>query len=65
MIAELVQTSKALPWRVALAMPRGIDTRYMINVLHSPSDMETGIFSMIRSMTLASRKKLSPKSSRA
>ena len=65
MISELVQTSKWLPWRVALAIPRGIDTRYMIRVLHNPSEMETGIFSLIRSMTLASRKKLSPKSSRA
>ena len=65
MMAELVHTSKWLPCRVALAMPRGIDTRYMISVLHSPSEIDTGIFSAIRSMTLASRKKLSPKSSRA
>ncbi len=64
MIAELVQTSNLLPWRVALAIPSGIEARYMISVLHSPSEMETGIFSMIRSVTLASRKKLSPKSSR-
>ena len=64
MIAELVQTSKALPWRVALAMPSGMETRYMISVLHSPSEMDTGIFSRIRSVTLASRKKLSPKSNR-
>ncbi|MNO98759.1 hypothetical protein D3C76_905130 [compost metagenome] len=65
MIAELVHTSKWLPWRTALAIPSGIDTRYMISVLHSPSEIETGIFSAIRSITLASRKKLSPKSSRA
>ncbi|MCY1351354.1 hypothetical protein D9M68_297440 [compost metagenome] len=64
MIAELVQTSKTLPWRVALAMPRGIDTRYMISVLHRPREMDTGIFSTIRSVTLASRKKLLPKSRR-
>ncbi|MNF17901.1 hypothetical protein D3C80_2216810 [compost metagenome] len=63
MIAVLLQTSKALPWRTALAIPRGIDTRYMISVLHRPSEIDTGIFSTIRSMTLASRKKLSPKSS--
>ena len=64
MIAELVQTSKVLPWRVALAIPRGIDARYMISVLHSPSEIDTGIFSTISSVTDASRKKLSPKSSR-
>ncbi|MCY1333937.1 hypothetical protein D9M68_801680 [compost metagenome] len=63
MIAVLLQTSKALPWRTALAIPRGMDTRYMIRVLQSPREMDTGSFSMIRSMTLASRKKLVPKSS--
>ncbi|MCY1338607.1 hypothetical protein D9M71_80140 [compost metagenome] len=62
MIAVLLQTSKALPWRTALVMPSGMDTRYMIRVLQSPREMDTGIFSMIRSVTLASRKKLVPKS---
>lgn len=62
MIAELVQMSKTLPWRTALAIPSGIDTRYMISVLQSPSEIDTGNFSTIRSVTLASRKKLCPKS---
>ncbi|MOA08154.1 hypothetical protein D3C78_1278970 [compost metagenome] len=62
MIAVLVHTSKVLPCRMALAMPSGIDTRYMISVLHRPSEMDTGIFSMISSVTVASRKKLCPKS---
>ena len=34
----------------------------IINVDQSPSDIETGIFSITRSITLLSRKKLSPKS---
>ncbi|MCY1372920.1 hypothetical protein D9M69_601590 [compost metagenome] len=63
MIAVLLQTSKALPWRTALAMPSGMDTRYIIRVLQSPREMDTGSFSRIRSVTLASRKKLLPKSS--
>ncbi|MCY1484276.1 hypothetical protein D9M68_178650 [compost metagenome] len=62
MIAELVQMSKWLPCRTALAMPSGIDTRYMISVLHRPMEIDTGSFSTIRSVTLASRKKLWPKS---
>jgi hypothetical protein len=36
----------------------------MISVIHRPSEIETGIFSLIRSITEASRKKLLPKSKR-
>ena len=61
-IAELVHTSKALPWRTALLIPSGMEIIYISSVLQSPSEMETGIFSIIKSVTLASRKKLLPKS---
>ena len=63
MIAALVQTSKCDPSRTALAMPSGIEIRYTISVVHSPSEIDTGILSTIRSITLRSRKKLLPKSS--
>ena len=58
------QTSKRDPSRTALAMPSGIDIRYTSSVVHSPSEIETGIFSSTRSTTVRSWKKLSPKSKR-
>ncbi|MNF05875.1 hypothetical protein D3C80_2057040 [compost metagenome] len=65
MIAVLLQISKWLPCFTALRIPRGIDTRYVINVAQSPREMVTGIFSRIKSVTVAPRKKLLPKSSLA
>jgi hypothetical protein len=50
-MTALVQTSKLLPSRTALRIPNGMDIRYTNNVVHKPSDIDTGILSSTRSMT--------------
>ena len=55
-MTALVQVSKREPSRIALRMPSGIDTKYESNVIHSPSEIDTGSFSAINCKTPMSRK---------
>ncbi len=55
-MAVEVHMSNCDPSRTAFEMPSGIEIKYEISVIHSPSEIETGIFSTTRSMTLTSRK---------
>ena len=52
----LDQISKREPSRTAFMMPSGIEIRYTNRVVHRPSEMDTGILSSTKSMTLRSRK---------
>ena len=62
MTTALVHTSMAEPSRTAFVIPSGIETKYTRRVVHSPSEIETGSFSITRLTTERSRKKLVPKS---
>ena len=55
-MAALVHTSNEEPSRTALAIPRGIDTRYTRRVVHSPREIDTSILSTTRRTTDRSRK---------
>ena len=50
------------PVDAAATLPNGTEIRYTSKVVHTPREIDTGIFSITRSTTLRSRKKLWPKS---
>src|SRR5206468_8511448 len=56
MITADVHVSNFEPSWTALRMPSGIEIRYVRSVIQTPSDIETGSFSLISCSTLTSRK---------
>ena len=56
MSTVLVQESKGSPSRTAFRIPSGIEMKYVMSVIQSPSEIETGIFSLMSSITDTSRK---------
>ena len=51
-----VQLSKLEPSNKAFLIPKGIDIMYAKRVVHKPNDIETGIFSIMSSITEIERK---------
>ena len=56
MMMPEVHPSNRVPSRTAFRMPRGIEMRYASSVDQSPKVMDTGIFSITRSVTSIDRK---------
>ena len=56
MMTPDVHTSNRVPSWIALRMPSGIEIRYSSSTIHSPSEIDTGSFSLISCSTLTSRK---------